>query len=61
MVTVIVEVVEVTVVKFAERAATTCKPADAKTLTRPAVADKNRVTLGATVTAVFLMTALPAI
>ena len=56
-----VEVVEVTVVKFAERAATTCKPALAKTLTRPAVADKNTVTLGNTVTAVFLMTALPAI
>jgi len=41
MVTVIVEVVEVTVVKFAERAATTCRPALAKTLTRPAVADRN--------------------
>ena len=61
MVTVIVEVVEVTVVKFAERAATTCKPADAKTFTRPAVADKNTVTCGLTVTAVFLMTALPEI
>jgi hypothetical protein len=56
-----VEVVDVTVVKFAERAATTCKPADAKTFTRPGVPDKNKVTLGATVTAVFLMTALPAI
>lgn len=61
IVTTTVEVVEVTVVRFAVRAPAICSPADETSVIRPAVADTNTDTCGSTVTAAFLITALPLI